>query len=291
MFMLMRIAMADAYGAGFEFAKFDVPTENTFEGYRLHNMEGTPAGNYTDDTQMSLAVARVLLTNEEPSARDFAEGFYKTFKDDPRVTYARRFHEFLSNCSSVDQFISEIKPDSKRSGAAMRSGPVGLYGDIDKVLRLAERHARVTHDTDEGVATAQVVAAAVHYNAFVRDTSGAPQFFDFLNEKVPGYAWETPWIGRVSVDGLPCTRAALTAYVNHKSFSSMVQEAVDFTGDTDTVAAIAAAIASVDRTYALDHPEWMETGLEDGFFGKSYLLGFDKGLEALYQRELVNSGK
>lgn len=291
MFMLTRIAMADAYGAGFEFAQFDVPTENTFEGYRLHNMEGTPAGNYTDDTQMSLAVARVLLTKDEPSARDFAEGFYKTFKDDPRVTYARRFHEFLSSCISVEQFISDIKPDSKRSGAAMRGGPVGLYGSIDKVLRLAERHARVTHNTDEGVATAQVVAAAVHYNAFVRGTADAPALFDFLNEKVPGYAWETPWIGRVSVDGLPCTRAALTAYSNNNSYAAMVQEAVDFTGDTDTVAAIAAAIASVDSTYALDHPRWMETDLEDGFFGKSYLLAFDEGLANLYKRELANYNK
>lgn len=285
MFMLMQIAMADAYGAGFEFAKFDVPSENTLQGYRFHNMEGTPPGHYTDDTQMSAALARVLLTHPEPMASDFAEGFFKTFKEDPRQTYARRFYEFLKSCETVEQFTTDIVPNSKRSGAAMRGGPVGLYSEISKLLRVAECHARVTHNTAEGIATAQVVACAVHYNAFVRGTHNAPEFFAFLDMHVPGYGWGTPWVGPVSVDGLPCTRAALTAYVENSSYTDMVQAAVDFTGDTDTVCAIAAAIASVDATYDFNPPAWMERDLEDGVFGKGWLKGLDLGLEELLRQE------
>lgn len=285
MFMLMKVAMADAYGAGFEFADFDVLSENKFEKYLYHSLEGVAPGSYSDDTQMSIAMAKVILDKDAPTALDFATSFFTTFKNDPRITYAGRFYKFLTTSTSGEQFLRDIKPESKRSGAAMRSGPVGLFSSIDKVLYLSDLHARITHNTPEGVATAQAVATAVHYNAFVKRFNPNISFFEYLDKMVPGFDWSTQWTGNVSVDGIPCVRAALTAYARNNSYSALLKDCVDFTGDTDTVCAIAAAIASVDENYVMDAPPWLIDGLENGPTGRPLLESLDNRLLAHYNSE------
>lgn len=286
MFLLPYIALADAYGAGFEFANFDVQAANLMEGYRAHNLDDTPAGWYTDDTQMSLAVALTVTAHDAPTARDFATAFLDVFKADPRETYARHFFAFLTSCTDVDDFLSRIMPGSERSGAAMRAGPVGLYADIDRVLSVAECQARVTHNTDAGVASAQAVAVAVHHGAHAVHAGCTMPLVDYVNHHVPGYAWETPWSGRVSVDGIPCVRAALTAVRRNNSYASMLVDCVNFTGDTDTVAAIASAIAAVAPDYQLDVPSWMLSDIEQGVFGLPYVQAIDLRLRNWYAAQI-----
>jgi ADP-ribosylglycohydrolase len=286
MFQLTLIAMADAYGAGFEFARFNTAEHNTLTNYLKHNLEGTAAGSYSDDTQMSIAVARAVLAHEEPDAQDFIRSFVETFKADPRETYARGFYLFLCSCVDAADFAARIKPTSNRSGAAMRVGPIGLYADLAKVLRVAEMQARITHDTEEGIASAQVIAASVHYHAHARRHAGAGSLFDFLNAHVPGYEWEKAWQGRTNVDGFPCARAALTAVARNRRYTELLKDCVNFGGDTDTVCAMAAAIAALDPDYERDVPRWMVDNLESGPFGRPLLHDLDQRLMAHYELQL-----
>lgn len=285
MFQLSLIAMADAYGAGFEFARFNTAEHNTLTRYLKHNLEGTAPGSYSDDTQMSIAVARTVLEHDEPGKQEFIDAFVTTFKADPRATYAQGFYMFLCSCADGSDFAARIKPTSARSGAAMRVGPIGLYADIEKVMRVAKRQAQTTHDTPEGIASAQAVACAVHYNAHVKRRDNAPAFFDFLNDMVPGFSWETPWQGRTSVGGLPCARAALTAVSRNSRYTDLLKDCVNFGGDTDTVCAMAAAVAALDRNYDLDVPSWMVDGLEQGPYGRPMLERLDDELLAHYRRQ------
>ena len=115
--MLLDIAFSDAYGAGFEFAKPAVLAErpNDFTRYFTHNLDANAPGTYTDDTQMSLALAEWMLAHEfnlhqEDTVlqRQIAQAFLSTFHRDPRQAYSRRLFHFLKESRDVDVFLKTI---------------------------------------------------------------------------------------------------------------------------------------------------------------------------------------
>jgi len=62
--MIKEIAIADAYGAGFEFSPpKKVREKNNIIDYQEHDLYGFRA-KYTDDTQMSIAIAELLISGE-----------------------------------------------------------------------------------------------------------------------------------------------------------------------------------------------------------------------------------
>jgi ADP-ribosylglycohydrolase len=63
--------------------------------------------------------------------------------------------------------------------------------------------------------------------------------------------------------------------------SDVLRASVAFTGDTDTVAAIALAAAAVSREFDKDLPEVLLRNLEDGEYGKAYLQNLDRRLTDL----------
>ena len=73
--MLLELAIGDAYGTGFEFAESD------FVRHPRHRLR---LGSYTNDTQMSIAIAETLIAQEAWTPEVLAERFVRTFKRDPR---------------------------------------------------------------------------------------------------------------------------------------------------------------------------------------------------------------
>jgi hypothetical protein len=53
---------------------------------------------------------------------------------------------------------------------------------------------------------------------------------------------------------------------------------VSYTGDVDTVAAIALAAGSCSREVSQDLPEVLTEGLENGKYGREYLIELDRRL-------------
>ena len=141
--MLLEIAIGDAYGAAFEYAAPTSDRPNDLSGYFQHPRHGIAPGCYTDDTQMSLAVAETLLEQGvAATALQFIEKFVLAFKRDPREGYAGRFSEFLKSVRDAEDFAARISPESAKSGAAMRSCPIGVLPRIADILALASaRHA------------------------------------------------------------------------------------------------------------------------------------------------------
>ncbi len=137
--MLLNMAIADAYGAGFEFQSYErIKKYNTAQGYVNHSDSRLPLGHYTDDTQMALALAELMLSGKDWTPENIAQAFVDTFHRDPRKGYARGFYNFLQKTKSGADFLKHIKPDSEKSGAAMRSAPLGLFSDIQEVIERCE---------------------------------------------------------------------------------------------------------------------------------------------------------
>lgn len=285
--MLLECAIADSYGAGFEFNESAYETNpNDLSDY-VHNMghPGLLPGMYTDDTQMSIALAELLLTGDRQwNAFKVADSFLTAFKRDPRKGYARRFQGFLEQTNNCNEFVANIKPDSERSGSSMRSAVMGMLYDVERVDELTRLQAAVTHNTTNGVACALAVAHASHY--FYYRLGKKDGLFNHLTREVN--LWGEPsfaeWKGKVGVKGVECVRAAFTALMRNSKMSTLLIDCVSFTGDVDTVAAIAGSIASVCDEIEQDIPQKLIDGLENKEFGKDYLIALDQKLAAEFPR-------
>ena len=275
--LIFFLGIGDAYGAGFEYAPADfVARHNDLSGYYQHAKHlGIKPGMYTDDTQMSLAVAEALLENERPSRLQWANHFVGAFQRDRREGYAQRFYDFLITVQDGADFLERIKPHSDKSGAAMRALPVGYLGDADMVLAVTAEQARLTHDTPDGVRSAQAVALSAHY--LIHQLGPKAGLADYL-EKRMGSGW-FDWQGKVGAPGLDSARAALTSFANHLSMSSMLKECIAWTGDVDTVAALALGLAGCTSEVERDLPQVLERDLENGPYGRDYLRQLDRRLK------------
>jgi ADP-ribosylglycohydrolase len=274
--MLVELAVGDAYGAGFEYAPYEtVRRHNTAAYYTKHQKHNIPAGCYTDDTQMTLALVELLLSGERWNAQNVAERFVQAFHRDPREGYAGRFYDFLQTIRTGEELLDRIDPASDKSGAAMRAAPLGFLPTIGEVVEKCKVQAAVTHNTVDGINAALVAALMTHY--FLYNLGPKHRLPVFLQSQVDGQ-WRVPWVGKVGGKGWMSVRAALTALVRNTRLSDLLRDCIAFTGDVDTVATIALATASVCPEYEQDLPASLVQNLENGAYGRDYLAGLDRRL-------------
>jgi ADP-ribosyl-[dinitrogen reductase] hydrolase len=277
--MLLELAVGDAYGAGFEYVDADtVAAKNDLSQYVRHPRHRIAPGRYTDDTQMSLAIAEAIVSDAPWTPQTLADGFVRAFKRDPREGYSANFYDFLRDVDSGMQFLARIRPESDKSGAAMRAAPIGVYPTIAAVVARATAQAKLTHDTPDGMRSAVAAALMAHY--FLYGLGPKSELGAFIERHIPG-EWAQPWRGKVKSKGPMSVRAAITAIVGNASLSDVLCACIAFTGDVDTVAAIALGVGSCSSELAQDLPDHLVDGLEDGPFGRRYIEALDARLLAL----------
>ena len=272
--MLLEMAIGDAYGAGFEYVRDRrfVRTHNTLEGYIQHPRHRLKPGRYTDDTQMSLAIAEHIIAGKPWTGEAIADSFVETFRRDRpfREGYSGGFFGLLKKVKTGRELLALLRPTSDKSGAAMRAAPIGVFPTAEAVVEKCTVQARITHDTRDGINAACVVALMSHYMLYrlgpLRDMPA------FLRRHVEG-AWDEPWRGEVGSRGWMSVRAALTALTQRTSLSKVLMTCISFTGDVDTVAAIALAVGSHATELHQDLPRVLMNQLENGPYGREHLAG------------------
>ena len=126
--MLIELAIGDAYGAGFEFVEQQtIELYNNLNGYIKHPHHDIGPGCYTDDTQMSLAVAEAIVSREPWTPELLATKFVAAFHRDRRFGYAGKFYDFLLQVQDGKEFLEKIHSASDKSGSAMRSAPLAFF--------------------------------------------------------------------------------------------------------------------------------------------------------------------
>lgn len=280
--MLLELAIGDAYGAGFEGVNSQLIRQfNTLAAYVQHPRHSIRPGRYTDDTQMSLAIAEAIVAGDAWTPEALATRFVAAFKRDPREGYAQRFYTFLTRIEDSHAFLALIEPTSDKSGAAMRAGPIGVFPTIAEVEERATIQAQLTHNTPDGIRAAVAAALMTHYGLY--HLGPRADLAAFLEEHVPG-RWSDPWRGKVGPKGWMAVQAAVTALVQHERMSDLLRACVDFGGDVDTVATIALAAGSCCQDVVQDLPPHFVAQLEDGPYGRTYIEALDTRLLAIVSR-------
>jgi ADP-ribosyl-[dinitrogen reductase] hydrolase len=265
--ILLSIAIGDAYGAGFEFESPEVVAREN-DGKHYRKRAGFTPGHYTDDTQMSLAIWESVRLGEPWKPQYLADRFVAVYHRDPRPGYARGFESVLKECRNGSDLLQKLNPTSDRNGAAMRSVPLGLLPSIAKVKAYAAIQAEITHKTPGGVASSQAVGLMAYFGR--KRLGKLSELAAFLEKHIPGTAWSEPWQGEVPLHGISTVRAALTALRACRAQSELLRASVAFTGDTDSVAAIALGCSACFVEYTQDLPSVLIRGLENGAYGRDY---------------------
>lgn len=188
---------------------------------------------FTDDTVMTLATARAILSGEP-----YEQAYRELGRKYPHAGYGGAFRGWLMSDSP--------KPyGSWGNGSAMRVSPVGCaFTSVDDVLREAERSAAVTHDHAEGIKGAQSVALAV----FLARTGSPKEEIRTEIETRFGYdlrrtveSIRPTYSFHVSCQG--SVPEALLAFFDAESAEEAIRLSVSLGGDSDTQACIAGAVA------------------------------------------------
>lgn len=199
-----------------------------------------PACHFTDDTVMTIAVARALMETDWREKAAYQDVLVRQMRClgrmYPNAGYSNRFKEWI--------FCEEPKPyGSYGNGAAMRASPCGLLADsLDEALLLGRLTAEVTHSHPEGIKGAQAIAAAVYLarTGVRREVIRCYcQCFYPLNQSFselrPGYGYDASCQGSVP--------QALTAFLESANYEDAIRNAVSLGGDSDTLAAMAGGVA------------------------------------------------
>ena len=295
--MLLYIGMADAFAAASEYLtgineQFARYACLKFKCYCGHPTHGLRASYYTDDTEMSVANARVLIDGsaKELSPLVFVDSWLHEFKmGGQRKGYSKGFQNLLEKAKSGYELLRSISPDSDKNGAAMRSVPFGVLPNIEELLRVATFQAIITHNTPPATFSARAVALMSHFALY--EDAPFSELPEFCLENLPkndvdafGYIFRKLWTGDrvIGSKDTPVSIATVHAVVDlllcQSSLMDILRKTICWGGDTDSVAAIAWGIASA-RYQNEKLPEFLERDLENGSVetGARYLrqVGFD----------------
>ncbi len=244
-------------------------------------------GTYTDDTQMMIALAESLIAQRQVDVEHLAGAFLDAYEVDRGYGGGtRRVFELWRSDVPVDAAAAQVfdGQGSRGNGAAMRIAPVAVFfrDDHERLCVEAATSARVTHTHPVGVDGAVVQAAAI--GAALRgddivsvarataQTAELRRTLEAVEELLAANAArdEVQTRLRSSADAAESVAAALYSALAHDRFETALQFAVRLGGDTDTVAAMAGALAGARDGYRSIPARWL-AALEDGERGHSYV--------------------
>ena len=273
---LIGCAVGDALGAPLEGRSREEIAKVTDLTAGFHPFRTSSAGQYTDDTQQTIAIARSIVDSGGVDGTAIAREFVKLWVSGEIVGQGPVADRAVKRLiAGVPWREAALDDDLPWNGAAMRVSPIGLWNfdDTDRLARDATTSSIVTHRHPLAIAGAIATATAVAHAS----TSGSIVTADFLRSTSQSIARQSPefathilavrdWLeldeaaalaAIVSASGQrphprgfgisawvePTVLASLYAFLKHPNdYCATVDRAIRVGGDVDTTAAIAGAI-------------------------------------------------
>lgn len=195
--------------------------------------------NFTDDSVMTLAVAKWLLEDEAHTTHHLIHCMQELGKRYPTAGYGGHFEWWLRQDNPQPY-------NSWGNGSGMRVSPVGLFAKtLDEALTLAAFTASVSHNHPEGVKGAQAIAASIFLcrqgqpKQAIRDYIETTFGYDLhrtIAEIRPHYTFDVSCQGSVP--------EAIIAFLEGNTFEEVLRLAISLGGDSDTIGAMACSIAA-----------------------------------------------
>lgn len=255
---------------------------------------------YTDDTQMTIGVAETLATHGEIIEARLCEAFVANYM--PSRGYgrgARAVLEAMENGGDYQQVAEQYFPSgSYGNGAAMRVAPIGLLfrDDRQRLWEQARLSALPTHVHPLGIEGAQLLALAVALASEVDRFDRAWFFGELMSAGLsPPYRERMERASAVQgpadlaalgnrIEALDSVPTAIASFAQTPaSFAETIANVIFLGGDTDTLAAMAGAVAGA-HLGARKLPQRLVGLLESSPKGGAYLIELADKLVNAYHR-------
>lgn len=258
---LIGAAVGDALGAPFEFQAAGIFAESNPVRRLAGIGEMRGGGSYawrpaefTDDTQMAIALAESLIACDGFDAADLWERWRRWAEGAPDVgVQTRSVLAAPDHTGAAEAVHVAMDGRSAGNGSVMRNTPIGLWAaglDLDELIVLATAQATLTHHDPHNGFAASIHAAMIRAGLRGEDVFAA---IDEVLDRLPAAA-RAVWgpllaPGYEAVPDAPngdvftCLAQAVWAVRGAASFEDAVVRAVMLGRDTDTVAAVAGSIA------------------------------------------------
>lgn len=306
--MILDIAIGDSYGRAFEFnSKEFIKQFNTGLDYVLRpDEESELMGVYTDDTQMSLALAEHLIDdNVDWSLDNLAERFVKTYIRDPHPGYSKRIVGAIEESAKYKKQVGrrffnacQLPVIVDSNGSIMRSVPLGILPTEGHVIRAAQIQSLITHCSPAASMGSQLIALTAHYFYYRKHMGdySPTTYLQYLEEHnmfeyymICENAFEEYYSKNKTI---PCdANITVGAVINtlfiSKSTKDILINAIGLSGDVDSIAAITLGIASLKDNVIVNYSRELINNLENNDYGKDYLINIDKEILKKYPREII----
>lgn len=204
----------------------------------------TEQDSFTDDTAMTIAVGEGLMNaGPDASIEDIKKAVIESMQywghKYPNAGYGGKFWGWLFNGKNPKPY------GSYGNGSAMRVSAVGwLYDSLERTREVAKATAEVTHNHPEGIKGAECTASVMYMGRTGRSKDEilayiTKEFGYDLSETLDQMRERHEHVESCQ-DSLP---KALRSFFDGDSYEDVVRNAVSLGGDTDTLAAIAGAMA------------------------------------------------
>lgn len=259
---LLGLACGDALGRPVEFTSAgQIEREHgTVTEMLANGSHGQPAGTITDDTDLALCIAESLVANDGFDADDVARRFVDWLDAGPfdvGLMTRDAIHELRTGTPPAEagQRVWAARPEGSNAGngSAMRCAPYALAvrNDDAELARISKASSAITHADPRcthGAAVLNLTIAAI----LTEDPDPLSTALDQVGDDVPPEL--TTALAPIANGDTP-TELQSTGYVVHTlqtalhdaltadSAEAAIVTAVNRGGDTDTIGAVAGAVA------------------------------------------------
>ena len=232
---------------------------------------------FTDDTVMTLAVAKALMEHEPKGdgaalRRALVSNMHELGNKYILAGYGGRFLSWIMRRNTEPY-------NSFGNGSAMRASAAGWYANsLEETIEIATATADVTHNHPEGIKGAIVAAGAVYLARTGADKAKIREFveeyytLDFTIDEIrPTYRFNETCQQTVP--------QAMEAFLESESFEDCVRTSISVGGDSDTLAAISCAVAEAFYGVPLTHKIYATSYLDSTLveilesFEQKYMTG------------------
>ncbi len=239
-------AVGDALGVPYEFRARDSFACSDMTGHGTH---GRPAGTWSDDTSMALAICDSYRERGRVDAGDILARF-RAWRNEGAYSVDGLFDIGITTSVALDRGRGCTGERDNGNGSLMRTVPLAFTNATDDEVRavstITHAHAIACDACVDCVRAARMLASGASAGQAARAV---------------GMAWvATAPRGTIRSGGyvLDTWAAALWCLVGTSSYEECVLAAVNLGGDTDTTAAVAGALAGIAYGASSIPRSWMD---------------------------------
>jgi ADP-ribosyl-[dinitrogen reductase] hydrolase len=266
---LTGTAIGDALGMPFETESPLSPRLAGWTGdFQASGYHRLKPGQFTDDTQMSLCIAETILEKKFYDPALAAQKYLAWYTSGDCRGIGGSTRRAMDNLQQGKPWDASGIDGAEGNGTAMRAAPIGAHQSKGAERYQAAAHwaridSAITHKSDNAKEGAAAMAVAVSHlcsggrkdsllttvlqiiegsrtKTAIEDVYRAIRRGDSLGDFLKTRTWLLAGVSPHVVESVP---AAFTAFLYSDNFEDTVKNAIRMGGDTDSVAAMAGALA------------------------------------------------